>query len=253
MLHSEVVYGIEVERSRTLKRTIPTAIAAALVLVAVTGSVLALAPDSEVMICVDKQTGAMRQESRRNRCDRATENRLTLNQRGPAGPVGASGPAGPAGASGPAGPAGAAGSNGLSKAYYRLLDADLYLNTDASTVVGRISDVAPGTYLVFFNTDVLNWGQPQYFGCGFEVQEWGGARKIWIPQDSTRGGEYAVFESRWNYSKNGFVTVPGTGGAIEVHCKVDENPEDIFALSNGSMIALAVNEVTATARVFPNP
>jgi len=136
-----------------------------------------------------------------------------------------------------------------------LLNADLYLNSNASKVVGRISGVDPGTYLVFFNTDLMNWGQPQYFGCGFVAQEGGGGGKIWIPADANYpgGGEYRVFESRWNYSKNGIVTVAEAGGTIEVHCKVNETPEDTFALFNGSMIALAVNEVTATARVFPNP
>jgi hypothetical protein len=139
----------------------------------------------------------------------------------------------------------------LSKAYFRLLDSDLYLTSDSSKVVGRISGVAAGTYLVYFNTDIMNWGQGQYFGCGFVAQLNGAARKIWIPEDSNRGG--ALLESRWNYSKNGVVTVPAPGGVVEVHCIVNEAPLDLFVLSNGSLIALAMNEVTSSARTFPNP
>lgn len=241
----ELVYSRVMSSHGRFKRIIPTSIAAAVVCIGLTGGVLALTTQSDVTVCVDKQSGAMRQESRRNRCERATENRIIINQQGP---TGATGSVGATGAVGPVGPAGAPGVNGLSTAYYRVLDASLYLDSANSTVVGRISDVAPGSYLVFFNTDIMNVGQSQYFSCGFETQPSGGQRKIWIPAT----GEVLV-DSRWTYSKNGLVTVTEVGGTIEVHCKVEDTPNAAFLLSNGSMIALAVNEVTASARQYPNP
>lgn len=177
-----------------------------------------------------------------------------IGPKGESGAPGAAGAAGPSGATGPAGPAGPSGApgvSGLSKAYFRLLNSDIFLNSSSSKVVARISDVAAGTYLVFFNTDIMNWGQGQYFGCGFEEQSNGGAGKIWIPEDSLRGG--ALFESRWNYSKNGVVTVPAPGGVIEVHCIVNQVPSDIFTFYNGSLIALALDHVTSSVRTWPNP
>lgn len=174
---------------------------------------------------------------------------------GPAGAPGAQGvkgDRGDIGAPGLPGATGATGSSGLSKAYYRLLDADLYLATDESTVVGRISDVPAGKYLVMFNTDLINFGAGQYFGCGFEAQGGGGAGKVYIEPNFINGG--VLFESRYNYSKNGYIGIEVGVGTIEVHCKVNGNPGPFtFGLSNGSLIALALNDVTTSFRVFPNP
>lgn len=226
-------------RSRVLKSV---AVAAALVLAAAGGSVVASTTVSPTKVCVNKKTGAMRQEMSGKRCNAAVENRLTINQQGVKGDTGA------AGAAGARGPAGVDGASGLSKAYFRLLDADFNLSTTASTVVGRISDVPAGSYMVFFDTDVMNWGIPQYFGCGFETQGGSAAKKIWIPEE---GG--ILLESRWSYSKNGLVTVPEGGGTIEIQCKINDTPTDMFNLSNGSLIAIAVNEVTSSARIWNNP
>lgn len=174
---------------------------------------------------------------------------------GPAGAPGVQGvkgDKGDIGAPGATGAPGAAGASGLSKAYYRLLDADLFLETDENKVVGRISDVSSGKYLVMFNTDLINFGVGQYFGCGFEAQAGGAARKIYIEPNIINGG--VLLESRYNYSKNGYVAIEGGPGTIEVHCKVNGNPGPFtFSMSNGSLIALALNDVTTSFRVFPNP
>jgi hypothetical protein len=61
------------------------------------------ATSSGAVRVIDKQAGAA--------CA-ASENEIQWNQKGPAGPKGATGPAGPTGARGPTGPAGAAGSGG---------------------------------------------------------------------------------------------------------------------------------------------
>ena len=164
---------------------------------------------------------------------------------GPKGEMGLTGAQGLQGVTGPQ------GASGVSRGYFRSLTADFYLTTSNSTVVGRISDLPAGKYLVFFSTDLMNWGQAQYFGCGFEPQGGGGAYKIWIPEDSRRGGP--LLESRWNYSKNGAITIPEGGGSIEVHCKVNEVPLDIFSLSNGSLSAIAVDNLNQSARVFNRP
>lgn len=80
--------------SKTSKRL---AIAVAIVLAAAGGTVVASGTSSTVTICVNKQTGAMRQETRGNKCKSATENSLVINKQGPQGPAGATGATGAAG------------------------------------------------------------------------------------------------------------------------------------------------------------
>jgi hypothetical protein len=90
------------------------------------------------------------------------------------------------------------------------------------------------------------------FGCCFETQRLNGAGESYSQPNFINGG--VLFESRYNYSKNGYIGIEGGPGTIEVHCKVNGNPGPFtFALSNGSLIALALNDVTTSFRVFPNP
>jgi len=83
--------------SKTSKRI---AVAVAIVLAAAGGGVVASTTNSAITICVNKQTGAMRQETKGNRCNRATENSLVINKQGPQGPAGATGATGATGAGG---------------------------------------------------------------------------------------------------------------------------------------------------------
>jgi len=80
--------------SKTSKRL---AVAVAIVLAAAGGTVVASTNSSTVTICVNKQTGAMRQETRGNKCKTSTESSLVINKQGPQGPAGATGATGAAG------------------------------------------------------------------------------------------------------------------------------------------------------------
>lgn len=119
--------------SKTMKRV---AVAASIVLAAAGGTVVASTTANSVTICVNKQTGAMRQETRGNRCNRATENSLVINKQGPQGPAG------------PAGATGATGSGGA-----KITELSVCDGTDAGTVANELCKVGmtgPGGGPVFF-------------------------------------------------------------------------------------------------------
>ena len=88
---------------------------------------------SSVTICVNKQTGIMRQETRGSRCKSASETSLVINKQGPAGPAGATG---------------ATGSGGEKISELSVCDG-----TDAGTVADELCKVGmtgPGGGVVFF-------------------------------------------------------------------------------------------------------
>jgi hypothetical protein len=119
--------------SKTMKRV---AIAVSIALAAAGGTVVASTATSSVTICVNKQTGAMRQETRGNKCKRATEDTLVINKQGPAGATGATGATGAAGASG-----------------VRITELSVCDGTDAGTVANELCKVGmtgPGGGPVFF-------------------------------------------------------------------------------------------------------
>lgn len=76
------------------------AIVVALVLTAAGGGVVASTTNSEITVCVNKQTGVFRRESSSRRCNTRNEDRLVINQQGPKGDKGDTGSAGVTGAAG---------------------------------------------------------------------------------------------------------------------------------------------------------
>jgi len=76
------------------------------------GITRAASVSKDVLICVNKKSGAMRQVAKAKCAKTERFVRLTSGAAGATGPTGASGTAGATGATGPAGPAGATGATG---------------------------------------------------------------------------------------------------------------------------------------------
>jgi hypothetical protein len=162
------------------------------------------------------------------------------------GPKGEIGAQGIQGIQGPGGPPGPAGSSGLSVGLMRNLNADFIIPTDSNTIVAKLRNLSAGDYMVFYNTSWLNWGNDNYFSCGFSPQGPGGGGKIFTPSG-------IGVESRGNYSFNGAVNVPADGGEINVNCRLNSAPTDLFGLYHGSLGAIKLNTLSLSTYVFPNP
>ena len=133
------------------------AIVAAFMLTAAGGGVVASVINSEITVCINKQTGVIRRESRTQRCERRTEDRLIINQQGPKGDVGATGATGPAGATGATGPAGATGATGPSNSYFANAEVIVNLTGLAAVLVYTADFNLPaGTYIVHAYADARN-------------------------------------------------------------------------------------------------
>ena len=119
-----------IRNSKNIKRF---AVTVSILLAVAGGTVFASATSDSVTICVNKQTGIMRQETRGSRCKSASETSLVINKQGPAGPAGATG---------------ATGSGGEKISELSVCDG-----TDAGTVADELCKVGmtgPGGGVVFF-------------------------------------------------------------------------------------------------------
>lgn len=114
----------------------------ALVLAAAGGGVVASSQSKTVVVCVNKQTGSMRQETRARPCRKRTERSLVLNQTGPAGAPGATGAPGVTGTAGPAG-----------ASAVKITELSVCDGTDAGTTADELCKIGmtgPGGGIVFF-------------------------------------------------------------------------------------------------------
>jgi hypothetical protein len=128
-----------------LRRRLPAAVGAAVVVASLAGGGVAVAAASgSVHTCAATKTGALRVASH---C-RAGEHAYALSA-GARGPAGAHGAAGPAGAQGPAGPAGPAGAPGTAKAW-----ATITVTPGGAASLGAASGITDVTKPEFVNSNV---------------------------------------------------------------------------------------------------
>ncbi len=154
---------------------------------------------------------------------------------GPAGADGATGPQGPAGPQGQAGPQGPAGADGSSivREVHRDGDQDL---SATDTVVATMANVAPGSYVVFGKTTVVQTqggkDQPDTV-CTLDA----GGTSDYAEVDQGKEGPSITLSTHL------VVTFAGTG-TITLSCR-NTNKNGTFSARETKVIALKVGSVTA--------